>query len=275
MPEMKVFATSRTMVPSPPLLVLWDIDHTMIDTGGVGRDAYATAFRTATGIELAGHWRFDGRTELAAATDALTGHGLAPETEIIQRLCDAIVAVHSAMADQFARHGKVLPGVRRAVASLADLDHVHQSVLTGNLREVAAIKLAAFGLDQSVDMRIGAYGSDAVERTALAPYAFERAARVLGLDVDGRNAAIIGDTPRDIETARAAGALSIGVATGRHSTTELKATGADVVFSDLRDTAALLKVLTTHVELGTGQVGTASEIPDQRPRPYAYPPPEG
>ena len=250
---MNTFATNRITIPSPSLLVLWDIDHTMIDTGSVGRDAYAIAFRTATGIELADQWRFDGRTELAAATDALTEHGLAPETEIIQRLCDAIAAVHAVMADQFALHGKVLPGISQALASLADLDHVHQSVLTGNLREVAAIKLAACGLDQSVDMRIGAYGSDAVERTALARYAFERAARVLGLDIDGRNTAIIGDTPRDIETARAAGALSIGVATGRHSTAELKATGADVVFSDLSDTAALLNVLTTHAELGTGR----------------------
>jgi phosphoglycolate phosphatase len=244
---MNRFAGNRTTLPAPSLLVLWDIDHTMIDVGGAGHDAYAAAFRTATGIELAEQWRFDGRTELAAATDALTEHGLPPETEMIQRLCDAIVAVHTTMADQFAQHGTVLPGVRRALAALAELDRVHQSVLTGNLREVAAIKLAAFGLDRSVDMRIGAFGSDAVERTALAPYAFARTARVLGFDIDGRNAAVIGDTPRDIETARAAGALSIGVATGRHSAGQLKAAGADAVFPDLSDTAALLNVLTAYV----------------------------
>jgi phosphoglycolate phosphatase-like HAD superfamily hydrolase len=220
--------------------VLWDIDHTLIDTGGVGRDAYAAAFRDATGVELAEHWRFDGRTELAASVDALAEHGLPAGTEQIERLCESIVAVHAARADQFALRGRVLPGIERALASLAELGHVRQSVLTGNLREVAVIKLKALGLDRSVDLRIGAYGSDAVERAALAPFAFERAARILGLEIGGGDTAIIGDTPRDVEAARAVGALAIGVATGRHSTADLEAAGADHVFADLSDTAALL-----------------------------------
>lgn len=247
-----MISAGRVTPPLPSLLVLWDIDHTLIDTGGAGQDAYAAAFRTATGVELAGPWRFDGRTELAAVTDTLTEHGLPPEPEMVRRVCDALVTVHAAMADQFALHGKVLPGIREALTALADLGHARQSVLTGNLREVAALKLTAFGLDQAVDMRIGAYGSDAVERTALAPYAFERAARVLGLDITGRSTAIIGDTPRDVEAARAVGALSIGVATGRDSTAQLKAVGADVVFPDLSDTAALLDVLTAYVDGHTG-----------------------
>ncbi len=236
--------SSKGTAPSTgPLLVLWDIDHTLIDTGGVGRDAYAAAFRDATGVELAEHWRFDGRTELAAAVDALTEHGLPAGTEQIERLCESIIAVHAARAEQFAVRGRVLPGVGQALASLAGLGYVRQSVLTGNLREVAAIKLEALGLERSVDLRIGAFGSDAVERAALAPFAFERAARVLGLEIDGRNTAIIGDTPRDIEAARAVGALAVGVATGRHSAADLEAAGADLAFTDLSDTAALLAEL--------------------------------
>lgn len=242
--------TKRSALSTRSLLVLWDIDHTLIDTGGVGRDAYAAAFHEATGVELAEHWRFDGRTELAAAIDALTEHGLPAETEQIERLCESIIAVHAAMADQFAIHGRVLPGIARALASLTELGYVRQSVLTGNLREVAAIKLKALGLDQSVDLRIGAYGSDAVERAALAPFAFERAARVLGLEITGGNTAIIGDTPRDIEAARAVGALAIGVATGRHSTAELQAVGADIVFADLSDTSTLLAELAAYAGVG-------------------------
>ena len=167
--------TQHSSLSMRPLLVLWDIDHTLIDTGGVGRDAYAAAFREATGVELAEHWRFDGRTELAAAIDALAEHGLSSETEQIERLCERIIAVHTAMADQFTLHGHVLPGIEQALASIAELGYAHQSVLTGNLREVAAIKLKALGLEPSVDLRIGAYGSDAVERAALAPFAFKRA----------------------------------------------------------------------------------------------------
>ena len=245
-----MFSQQRSTLSKRSLLVLWDIDHTLIDTGGVGRDAYAAAFHEATGVTLAEDWRFDGRTELAAAVDALTEHGLSAETKQIERLCESIVAVHVAMADQFALHGHVLPGIEQALATLAEFDYVHQSVLTGNLREVAAIKLKALGLDQAVDMQIGAYGSDAVERSALAPFAFERAARLLGLEITGRNTAIIGDTPRDIEAAHAVGALAIGVATGHHSTADLKAVGADVVFADLSDTSALLDELTAYAGAG-------------------------
>jgi phosphoglycolate phosphatase-like HAD superfamily hydrolase len=249
-------STSSAEPPAPSLLVLWDIDHTLLDTGGVGHDAYATAFRAATGVTLSEQWRFDGRTERAAAAEALTEHGLPSDGEPTQRLFDAIVTVHTEMAHRFAAHGRILPGARQALAALARLDHirVYQSVLTGNLREVAAIKLAAFNLDQAVDLRIGAYGSDAVERTALAPFAFERAAQVLGLGFTGRNTVVIGDTPRDIDAARTAGALSIGVATGHHSTADLDAAGADVVFPDLSDAASLLDVLTAHI-------GTSADEP--------------
>ena len=258
------------------LLVLWDIDHTLIDTGGVGRDAYAAAFREATGVALAEDWRFDGRTELAAAIDALTEHGLPAETKQIERLCESIIAVHAAMADQFARHGQVLPGIQRALATLAELGYVRQSVLTGNLREVAAIKLKALGLDEAVDLRIGAYGSDAVERSALAPFAFQRAARLLGLEIDGRNTAIIGDTPRDIAAAHAVGALAVGVATGHHSTADLKAVCADLVFADLSDMAAVLDGLTAYAgadrdgaDAGADAVPTAARAPARAPHRQA------
>lgn len=236
------FANS-VLPPASSLLVLWDIDHTLLDAGDAGYDAYATAFRAATGIELAKPWRFDGRTELAAATETLTEHDLPTDAELVQRLCDAIVAVHVESAGRFAGRSRVLPGIKPALASLAELEGVHQSVLTGNLPQVAAIKVAALNLDKYLDLRIGAYGSDAPERHALAPFAFARAARLLGLSFTGRNTAIIGDTPRDIHAARAVGALSIAVATGAHSAAQLEAAGADVTFADLSDTAALLHVL--------------------------------
>lgn len=229
--------------PAPSLLVLWDIDHTLIDTGGLGRDAYAAAFRAATGVEISEHWRFDGRTELAAAVEALTDHGLPTDTAHVQRLLDEIVAVHTRLAGQFAARSRTLPGVREALA-LAGHDCVHQSVLTGNLREVAELKLAAVGVGAELNLDIGAYGSDAAERTGLPPVAFKRAGESLGLEFTGRNTVIVGDTPRDADAAAAVGALCIGVATGNHSTDDLSAAGAEVVFADLADTRAFVEALT-------------------------------
>lgn len=247
-----MLSTSSAAPGTLDVLVLWDIDHTLLDTAEVSHDTYARAFRLATGIDLAKPWRFDGRTESAAAIETLTNHGLPPDTELINRLFEAITAEHAKMADRFATQGRILPGAREALASLAELEHVHQSVLTGNLREVSAIKLAALDLDRALDLRIGAHGSDAADRTALVPHAYTRAADILGLAFTGLTTAIIGDTPRDIEVARAAGALGIGVATEHYSIAQLTSAGADVALPDLSDTAAVLNALAARFNWATG-----------------------
>lgn len=251
--RIELLSASSPASGTPDVLVLWDIDHTLLDTAKVSHDIYARAFRIATGIDLAEPWRFDGRTESAAAIEALTDHGLPPDSELIHRLFEAITTAHAKMADRFATHGRILPGAQQALASLAKLEYVHQSVLTGNLREVSAIKLAALNLDQDLDLRIGAYGSDAADRTALVPHAYTRAADILGLAFTGRTTTIIGDTPRDIEVARAAGALGIGVATGHYSIAQLTSAGADLALPDLSDTAALLNALAAHFNQATGE----------------------
>lgn len=238
------------MIPmAAPTLVLWDIDHTLIDTGGLGRDAYATAFRAATGQTISEDWRFDGRTEAAAAVEALATHGLPTDSALVQRLLDEIVAVHLRLADEFAVRSRTLPGVREAIAALAEYPHVHQSVLTGNLRAVAELKLAAVGLLAELDMEIGAYGSDAVERTALAPVAFVRARELLNLAFSGATTVVVGDTPRDVDAAAAVGATCIGVATGYHSTEQLREAGAHAVFPDLADTSAFVAALNATLPL--------------------------
>jgi phosphoglycolate phosphatase-like HAD superfamily hydrolase len=241
-----MLSTPSTASGPPDVLVLWDIDHTLLDTADISHDVYARAFRIATGVELAEPWRFDGRTEAAAVIETLTDHGLPPDSALIHQLFEAITAVHAKMADRFATHGRVLPGAREALAALVELEHVHQSVLTGNLPEVTTIKLAALDLDRALDLRIGAYGSDATDRAALVPHAHARAADILGLAFTGRTTAIIGDTPRDIEVARATGALGIAVATGHHSIAQLTAAGADLVLPDLTDNTGLLTALAAH-----------------------------
>jgi phosphoglycolate phosphatase len=202
------------------LLVLWDIDHTLIDAGTVLRQTYAEAFRKATGLTLQQPWRFDGRTELAAATEALLEHGLDRER-----------------AEELAAEGRALPGAAEALAAVGAVPGVHQSVLTGNLYELAVFKLEVFGLDRYVDFRLGAYGGDAFERTDLPEHAFKRTEQHLGHRHSGADTVIVGDTLRDIATARAAGARIVAVATGSASMKELAE--ADVVLPDLTDTDAV------------------------------------
>jgi len=123
---------------------------------------------------------------------------------------------------------------------------IHQSVLTGNIRSVAEVKLAALGLREWLDLCIGAYGDDHEDRTELVEVARRRAAAVHGRSAaafNGTATVVIGDTPLDISAALAAGARAVGVATGSHSADDLAMAGADAVLPDLTDTAVVLRAL--------------------------------
>jgi phosphoglycolate phosphatase-like HAD superfamily hydrolase len=119
-------------------------------------------------------------------------------------------------------------------------------VLTGNIRSVAEVKLAALGLREWLDLCIGAYGDDHEDRTELVHVARRRAGAVHGrsaAEFAGTATVVIGDTPLDIAAALAAGARAVGVATGSYSADDLATAGADAVLPDLTDTAAVLRAL--------------------------------
>ncbi|GAA1946346.1 HAD family hydrolase [Kitasatospora viridis] len=229
---------------SDALLVLWDIDHTLIDGGGVARRAVEAAFRRATGIPLSWELTYQGRTEIAATTELLRAHDLEPADGLMGSYLELLVAEMRDRAGDLADEGRALPGAREALAALAGLAGVRQSVLTGNLLALAELKLAAFDLTEHLDLRLGAYGEDAYERTDLPAHAFDRAERVLGRRFTGPETVIIGDTVRDVHTAHAVGARAVAVATGLVPAAELAAAGADVVLPDLADTAAVLAAVT-------------------------------
>ncbi len=119
-----------------------------------------------------------------------------------------------------------------------------QSVLTGNTREAAEIKLRAFGLDRYLDLDIGAYGTDDDTRANLVKVARQRAEQAArGITFDTATTVLIGDTPNDVTAARDGGARIIAVATGSDSAADLAAAGADTVLDDLTDTPAVLAAI--------------------------------
>jgi phosphoglycolate phosphatase-like HAD superfamily hydrolase len=123
---------------------------------------------------------------------------------------------------------------------------VYQSVLTGNVRSLAEVKLDAVGLRYPLDLCIGAYGDDHEVRSELVHLARRRASAVYGhssSDFSGTNTVVVGDTPLDIEAALAAGARAVGVATGGYSAKALQDAGAHAVLTDLSNTAAVLAAL--------------------------------
>lgn len=222
------------------VLVLWDIDHTLIETRGVGRAAFAAAFEQVTGRPLERMPHITGRTEpdIYQATAELHGITDVPQFD---GFAESLSAAYRVRQGDLERTGRVLPGAVEAVSYLAGVAGVRQSVLTGNTRAVARIKLETFGLASNLDMEVGAYGDDDGDRPALVPIAQSRATARYAVAFSRRNTVLIGDSPADIATAISGGAHVIAVAAGGTPAVELA--DADLVLNDLTDAGALATAL--------------------------------
>ncbi|MCX4752493.1 HAD family hydrolase [Kitasatospora purpeofusca] len=219
------------------LIVLWDIDHTLIDNGGVSKEIYASAFSSIAGHPPVAPAATDGRTDRLIMREMFLLHGLAvPEWPVVN---GALETAGRQLTAALRRRGCVLPGVRETLESVQREGWLISSVLTGNIAENARTKLSAFDLDGLVDLGVGAYGADDVERQALVPVARLRVSQACGLPVS-TPVVLVGDTPRDVEAALANDTEIIAVATGVHSADQLRDAGAHVVLADLTDTDSVI-----------------------------------
>jgi len=134
------------------------------------------------------------------------------------------------------------PGVDILLAQLRERDDVMIGLLTGNARSTAPLKLAAAGIDPD-QFVTGAFGSDDLNRDNLPELALQRANKLTGSVITSDNAVIIGDTPADVQCARAGRATAIAVASGWHSADALAQHRPDYLFTDMNDTEAVLRVL--------------------------------
>lgn len=224
-------------------LVLWDIDHTLIESGGVGRQVYAEAFAKATGHELTKTPELAGRTEPVIFRDALRVNGVEASEDLYEKFAAEQAQGYIDHLDELRRQGRALPGAREVLEALAERDDVTQSVLTGNTRPAAEIKLRAFGLDGYLDLGIGAYGTDNDTRANLVGIARQRAEKAHAQSYEDSQTILIGDTSNDVAAALGSGARIIAVATGNETAADLTAAGADTVLADLTDTSAVVAAI--------------------------------
>jgi phosphoglycolate phosphatase-like HAD superfamily hydrolase len=185
-----------------------------------------------------------GRTELVIFADTLDLHGIQPSDEYSVRFIDLQARGYEERAHELRLRGRVLPGALNALQVLERVPVIAQSVLTGNTRASAQAKLKAFGLERYLDLEIGAYGEDDPVRAHLVAIARDRAYHKTRLTYTPATTVLIGDTPQDVIAGRDGGAHVIGIASGKSSATDLKAAGADIVFPDLTDSAALIRAIT-------------------------------
>jgi phosphoglycolate phosphatase len=232
-------------VPTPPprLLVLWDVDHTLIETRGLGGKLYQAAFEEITGRSMQHKAEVTGRTERAILAETLRLHDLEPSNDYQARYARALAEQYELHIDDLRRVGRALPGAAEALAAVAELPGVVQTVLTGNLRAVVVTKLRAFNLDRHLDFDIGAYADDDEDRPELVPIAQHRAAAKHHTTFNKGNTIILGDSPSDVETAAEGGAQVIGIATGKSTSDELVKAGAATTLDSLEDCESVLRAL--------------------------------
>ena len=224
-------------------LYLFDIDGTLVNVGGAGRTALGRALRDVYGTTGAiEHYDFRGRTDPRIVLDLLGGAGW-DEADIRARLDRCFAAYLRELEALLAEPGRVrvLPGVAEVVRALGGREDAIVGLLTGNIEPGARVKLRPTGLWSH--FRVGAFGSDDVDRRRLPAVARERVRDALGHDIPFDRITIIGDTPLDVDCARACGALAVAVATGRYTGTELSTCAPDVLFPDLADVPAVLEAL--------------------------------
>ena len=227
-----------------PKLVLFDIDGTLVLTGGAGVRAMTRACDEIVGSSNALHGvAVAGRTDWIILSDALERMGRDLDAQLFAALRDRYVTY---LRDeiQVPGHGvkAVMPGIQALLDDLQARDGVYLGLLTGNFEAGARIKLEYFDLWRY--FQCGAFGDDAADRNALVPFAVSRAREFGVPDLAPHDILVVGDTPHDIACARAVGATPVAVATGMFTTEQLRDSGADIVFRDLSDTAAFTSLLT-------------------------------
>lgn len=227
-------------------LILFDIDGTLIETGGAGlaslRDGFYDAFPEISGRPFP-------ELDLGGATDGGVAMFLFDHFELadsqdrrIHFYGHYLGHLKSRLADfENEGRGRVLGGVGELLEGLRKTDCHELAVLTGNIQDGAWLKLRHYRLDSY--FRFGAFGDDHHDRNELGAFALRRATETAGVSFDPENVVIVGDTVKDIACARALGAKSIAVATGSASRDDLEAAGPDRLLDDFSDLSSAMKAV--------------------------------
>jgi phosphoglycolate phosphatase len=220
-------------------LLLFDIDGTLLSCGGQPKPLFAEALREVFGTcGDVDRYDFSGRTDPCIVLDLMTAAGLDRATieSGLPRVRDAYLGRLEKRLD--AARVRVLPGVVRLLEALSSRDDCVVALLTGNWERGAGIKLGRVGLDRY--FAFGSFGDAGFDRRALPPVAFARAAERLGRQFAPEEAWIVGDSPLDVDCAKAHGIPCFAVATGWTSAETLAREGAHSVVADLGETETIV-----------------------------------
>ncbi|HEY2342310.1 MAG TPA: haloacid dehalogenase-like hydrolase [Chthoniobacteraceae bacterium] len=233
-------------------LILFDIDGTLLTSGGAGERALRCAVQERFGVEDdLKTIEIAGRTDSGIARQVLKKYGLPPTLENVTAFLDTYLHHLSRLLPTIT--GRLLPGILHLLEALHGRNDVVLGLLTGNLLRGAEIKLTHYGVWHFFEF--GAYADDHHDRNELGRFAQRRALEKRGIDFPPADIYVLGDTPHDITCARAIGAKAVAIATGGFSKDQLATHSPDLLFDDLGDVEAVMKAL------GLGSSATSSASP--------------
>jgi phosphoglycolate phosphatase-like HAD superfamily hydrolase len=224
-------------------LVLFDIDGTLLLSGGAGVRAMTRAFEQVFDVADAFvNSDVAGRTDTFLVAQALIRAGLPDTPAQHARFRDAYVPIlrEEILKPPRSRSG-LMPGVQPLLDELDNHPAIHLALLTGNFERAAYVKLGHFGIDRFFAW--GSFGEESADRNELARIARRRAKERAVPPLALERTVVIGDTPHDVECARAIGARVIAVATGNFSVEQLQRSHADVVLEDLSETTQIVPLV--------------------------------
>lgn len=221
-------------------LLLFDIDGTLLLTGRAGEHALRVALQERFGVQddLSGI-SFAGSTDGAIVRQMFDANAIPATAENVTDLLDGYV--HHLAQELPRREGSVLPGIFELLRALHSRSDCVLGLLTGNIAKGAELKLSHYGVWDFFEF--GAFADDHIDRNKLGPVAHSRAVERHGISFEPEDVYVLGDTPRDIDCARAAGFVAVAIATGSYSREELASHRPDFLFDDLSDTKVVLETL--------------------------------
>lgn len=221
-------------------LILFDIDGTLIDSGGAGARSLDLTFKEMFSIDNAFEGiSMSGKTDIQIMKKGLTKHHLTSGNGLLPEVVNAYLRNLRTEMNNNTKYIK--PGVIESLNILKKGNDYYIGLLTGNIEQGARIKLAPFELNPYFPT--GAFGDDNEDRNKLLPIAAQRFKEIIKKDINFKDCIIVGDTPRDVYCAKPYGALCIAVATGPYTAERLREAGADIVMEDISDTGAFLKAI--------------------------------
>lgn len=222
-------------------LILFDIDGTLISTGGAGTRSLNKAFEEILGIKNAfKNFEMAGKTDIQIVKEGLMLLGIEPSMSLVNELIASYLKNLRVEINNNSKHLK--PGVKEFLEFIYYELKYPLGLLTGNVEQGARIKLEPFGLNSFFS--VGAFGSDHEDRNQLLPIAKYRFSKKFNYSIEFHQCIVIGDTPRDVACAKPYGAKVVAVATGPYSIKELQKTDADIVVETLLETSKILTLLT-------------------------------